>query len=121
MTLENYKIIHLCGLMFLFFGLGGTLALAYAGGEASKKARSLTFATHGLGLFLILLGGFGMLARLQLIHELPSWVYTKLGIWLALGGAIALAKRKPQMAWTLTMGFVILAATAAYLGITKPA
>jgi hypothetical protein len=118
--LNTYKLIHLMGLMLLFFGFGGVLVTSYSEFVLPKKARLLAMISHGLGLFFLLLGGFGMLARLGLARELPSWVYSKLLIWLILGGAIALAKRKSDLAWTLLISFVILASTAAYIGLTKP-
>jgi len=54
-------------------------------------------------LFLILLGGFGMLARLGL--GLPGWAIIKLLIWVALGAMTALINRQPKMSklwWWVT-------------------
>ncbi len=118
--LNTYKLIHLIGLMLLFFGFGGVLVTSYAGFTLPKKARIFAMMSHGIGLLFILLGGFGMLARLGLAKDMPSWVYSKLLIWLVLGGAIALAKRKADLAWTMLISFIILASTAAFIGLTKP-
>jgi hypothetical protein len=118
--LNTYKLIHLIGLMLLFFGLGGVLVSSYAQFTLPKKARMLAMMSHGLGLLFLLVGGFGMLARLGLAREMPSWIYSKLLIWLIMGGTIALAKRKADLAWTMLISFIILAGTAAYIGINKP-
>lgn len=118
--LTTYKIIHLIGLMLLFFGFGGILVSSYASLALTKKARMLAMISHGVGMLLILVGGFGMLARLGLAREMPTWVYSKLLIWVILGGAIALAKRKADLAWTMLISFIILASTAAFIGLTKP-
>lgn len=117
MTLETYRILHLCGLMLLFFGLGGVLISYYGGVVLPKKARLLAFITHGIGMFLLITAGFGMLGKLGLMASLPNWVYSKLLIWLLLGLGVAMAKRQAQMAFTLTIAFVLLAATAAHLGL----
>jgi hypothetical protein len=49
--------------------------------------------THGLGLLLVLVAGFGMLAKLG-IHGVPTWAALKLIIWVALGAFAALAYKE---------------------------
>lgn len=120
MSFETYKIIHLGGLLLLFFGLSGAVTLKMAGAPFTGPAKKMAFMTHGIGLLLMLLGGFGMLARLGIMGNLPGWVYGKLVIWLTLGGAITLAKRKGQIGWPLMVLFVGLGVTAAWLAIMKP-
>src|SRR3982751_1537824 len=99
MSFEFYKVVHICGLLFLFTGLVSVLILAMTGQMQNKRAKVLAFATHGLGLFLMLLGGFGMAARMQLFQNLPGWLYAKIGIWVLLAVAVSLLKRKPQWAF----------------------
>jgi len=106
----TYKIIHMVGLALLFFGLGSMLG----------KARFLAFLSHGLGLLLLVVGGFGMAARLGLVHSLPGWIYAKLFIWLLFGLSISLMKRRPQWANKSVVLFVGLVALAAWLANTKP-
>lgn len=117
---QIYKMIHLAGLALLMMGLAGILFAFAMQSAVPPKLKALGFATHGIGMFLMLLGGFGMLARLGLVQGLPGWIYAKLAIWLILGGGIALAKRKSSWAPILVPGFMLLVVAAAYLAIYKP-
>ena len=113
---DIYKITHMLGLMILFMSLGG-LALHHAnGGEKTHPARKRLAISHGIGLFLILLGGFGMAARLGLRFPFPAWMIAKILIWIVLGGSIAFVRKKPVLVWLC----VTLGATAACFAIYKP-
>lgn len=111
MSYEIYKLIHLCGLGLVAFGFG---ALAMRTDDASK--RKMISIIHGIGLFLALLGGFGMAARLKISTTEP-WVIFKIVVWLSLGGYLALSKRKPELASKVQVVLGLLAVVAAYLGI----
>jgi len=120
MSFEFYKILHLSGLMLLFFGLSAILTMKMVGAKFEGKSKSLAMLTHGIGLLFLLVGGFGMLARMGIMGSLPGWVYAKLAIWLILGGSATLAKKKGQIGWPLMILFVGLGTTAAWLALTKP-
>lgn len=118
-SLEVYKLVHIIGIVLLFFGFGGVLIFALSKSALPQVVRKTSAIFHGIGLFLILLGGFGMLARLGLAKEWPMWVILKLVIWLVLGGAMAVAIRKQNQAMLLSIGVLVLATCAAYLGLFK--
>ncbi len=121
MSYEVYKIIHLVGIVLLFSGLTGLLAIQMSTGKLEGKAKSLVFMSHGIGLLLILVAGFGMMARKGLISSIPGWIYAKLFIWLILGGILALVKRKGQLlGGKLFAVMLILFIAAAYLAIYQP-
>ena len=83
-----YKIVHLLGVMMVFLSLGGVIMHAINGGEKEHSWRKPVAITHGIGLLLALVGGFGLLARLGVMHgTLPGWVLAKLGIWFVFGEA----------------------------------
>ena len=82
-SLETYKLIHLLGVFLLLSGLGGGAVLVMSS-SANAGARKLCSMAHGIGLLLILVAGFGQLARLDL-PGWPLWVWLKIGIWVALG------------------------------------
>jgi hypothetical protein len=103
------KTLHLAGVFALFTSLGATLL-----GGSSKKGASIL---HGVSLLLILLVGFAMLGKPPM-HK--SWWMIKLGLWLFLGAAPVLAKRKVLPAQIVLVLSIAAAATAAWLGMAKP-
>lgn len=118
---QIYKLLHYAGIMMLFAGLGGILISHYASAAGIKgKAKMLAMMSHGVGLIFILVAGFGMLARLGITGGLPGWIYAKLAVWLFLGAAATLAKRKASNAWMFLALFVFAGVTSAYLAMYKP-
>lgn len=121
MSLQFYKFLHLVGVLLVFLSLGGILQHVRSGGTKSDNpSRRCHAVAHGLGLFLILLGGFGMLAKLKLFWPLPIWVVLKAVIWLFLGACLALIYRKPADNKALWWAVLIAGIAAAYLGLMKP-
>lgn len=115
-----YKTFHLVGVMLTVVALGGMAIHAANGGTREQSlTRRLTTAIHGTGLLLVLVAGFGMLARLDGSTG-SGWVVIKLGIWLLLGGAALVPYRRPQFARVLFVAVPLLAALAAIMAITKP-
>jgi len=112
MSYEVYKLIHLLGLGAVAFSFG---AFAMRSEDPSKK--KLPSVVHGVGLFLALLGGFGMAAKMKLAVASTPWLIFKVAVWLGLGGFIAINKRKPELAPKAQVALVLLAMVAAYLGI----
>lgn len=119
MSYEIYRLIHFVGLFTLFFAFGSLFT-----GDKTTKAAAMG---HGIGLFLILLGGFGMQAKMKVAYfavygaNWPTWLIIKIVIWLALGACMVLAKRrviKGLPAWILIIG---LGFASAYLAMNKPA
>lgn len=120
---QFYNVLHILGLALAMAGLAGTAAAAASGvPRQSYPARGLLAALHGGGLLLVLVGGFGMLARIGFRHgaSLPGWVLAKLVLWVLLGGLIALPWRRPALAKPLLAIVPLVAALAAWLGIAKP-
>ena len=124
---EIYRLIHFAGIFILLFAFGSLFT-----GEKSTKAGAIG---HGIGLLLILLGGFGMHAsplgdgefklkdtyKIMFGSTFPMWLILKLVIWVALGACMVLAKRrviKGAVAWVLIIG---LALGSYWLAYTKPA
>lgn len=120
MPYEIYKIIHLTGIFLLISGLISAFAITSSGHALTGKIKTFSFATHGLGLFLALLGGFGLLARLQLAHQMPVWAYLKFAVWAVFAIFISVIKRKGQIGWPLFISMLSLFVFAAWLAIYKP-
>jgi hypothetical protein len=120
MSYEFYKVLHLTGVILTFSGLIGLLTVRMSGTALEGKTKTLVFISHGLGLLMALVGGFGLLARLGMAQSMPHWVYVKLVIWLFLGGAISVVKRKGHMGWPLYGVLIALFVVASYLAVSKP-
>ncbi|HSP44272.1 MAG TPA: hypothetical protein VLO11_15460 [Luteolibacter sp.] len=103
------KTLHIAGVIGLFTSLGATL-LAGSG----KKSTSII---HGISRLLIVLVGFAMLKKPPMDQ---SWWMIKVGLWLFLGLAPVLAKRKVLPAWVVLVLSLAAAVAAAWLGLRKP-
>jgi hypothetical protein len=118
MPYEIYKIIHYLGLFALVTTSVAALARGARPGEGEDPWRRPLGITHGVSLFLVLLGGFGMLARLGLGVE--PWVWVKLGIWVLFGGFLTVGRRSPAWSARLVVVAPLLAALAGIVAFTKP-
>jgi hypothetical protein len=116
-----YKTIHLFGLLLLFTSLGGLAVSAISGvPKKDNPARKLLSISHGVALFLVLLGGFGLLAKLYPGVSWPGWIYVKIGVWVLLGGVVALIYRKPALGRSLFIALPLLGALAAAMVFFRP-
>jgi len=111
MDYTTYKIIHLIGIAALALCLGGMLA-----GGGNRK----TFAIlQGIALLVMLVSGFGLLAKLHL--GFPHFAMVKVALWLVIGMLPMLLRR---MKIPLLGGICIMLALVgimAWLGVMKPA
>jgi hypothetical protein len=116
------KIFHYVGIMLLFLGLGGMVFASSAGfGPEKKKLRRMAAILHGIGLLLIVVSGFTMLSKLNLMHgDPPGWAKAKFVIFLIMGFSISVAARWSRGIWFLIAGWILLGAAAAYLALYKP-
>lgn len=100
--------LHVASALALFTSLG---AIFFGSG---KKFGS---ALHGISLIALLLIGFAILKKPPMDQH---WWMVKIAIWLFIGAAPALVKRKilpPWLGFTLCL---VAGASAAWLGYTKP-
>lgn len=121
---QLYNLVHIVGIALLMAGLAGVAFLADASGGLHRRGwqRRTALAFHGSGLFLILLGGFGMLARLGIVagSSWPGWVWAKVVVWGALGAIALLPLRRPRTALPVLLLLPVLGGLAAYMAIYKP-
>jgi hypothetical protein len=119
---QVYKLVHLFGMFALFTAVGGIALHAMNGGtRTSNTGRVLMASMHGVALFLILLGGFGMLARLGVVQAgLPGWVIAKLVIWGLLIAIAMLPYRRPSSARWVLLSLPFIGAAAGYIALYKP-
>lgn len=108
-----FTLIH----VIAAFGVVGSLGAICLG--ASDSHRKLASALHGASLLILLLVGLHMIFSLDLVKS-GGWWHTKILLWLVLGVAPVLAKRK-VLAPAALLGIVLaVAAVATYLGQFKP-
>ena len=121
MELPAYRLIHILSMMLMFTALGGLL-LASRARVDTGVSRKTAGMTHGIALILLLVSGFGALARLGFSNpgSWPTWVWIKALIWLAFGGVIVLIRRSPSAATILWWILPVLGGLATYLAIYKP-
>ncbi len=111
MDYTTYKIIHLTGIAALALGMGGLLA-----GSANRKAFAIL---QGVGLVVMLVSGFGLLAKLHLAF--PHFAMVKLALWIVIGMLPMIFRRcRIPLAAAMCI-FIALVCVMAWLGVMKPA
>lgn len=119
MSMEFYKILHLTGIFMVMISLGAFISqykTAKSKEIADKKSISIT---HGIGLILALVGGFGLMARLSVPWD--GWIITKIILWFVLGGITVLIKKSSsKMASIWWMLLIAICAFVVYLVRMRP-
>jgi len=123
MSYITYKLIHLVGIFTLMVALAGMAAFAATGRPKIENPIHRTLLLlHGVGALVTLTGGFGLLARVGVVHGVlfPGWVWSKLALWVLLGGAVAVPYRNMKAARALLFLLPLLGLLGAYLATFKP-
>ena len=115
MSYSFYKVLHLSGIFLIMLSFGGIYINSI---QSDKKKWLLAF--NGIGLLLALVGGFGLLARLELIRAWPTWVWIKLAIWVIFAILPSISMRKKIPAKVMTLLTLAIAVAAAYFAQFKP-
>ena len=113
-----YNLLHLFGIMLMLSALGATVAAA-AAGDDRPRLKKLAGMAHGVALLIILVGGFGMLARLGFSGGWPLWVWLKLAIWLIFGAMTVVVRKAGEKAGWLLILLPLLAAVSAWLALYR--
>ena len=120
LSYTTYKLLHVASIFLLISGIAGIWALRAAADSADYPGlRKLLMAIHGFAMFLVLLGGFGTMARLGVEMPWPAWIWIKMAIWIALGGLPVLLKRGSAISKGLFFAAPVLAAVAAWAAINQ--
>lgn len=122
MSLVFYKWVHLFGVIMVFTALGGALFASLQNPDKKSLAgRKVIGALHGGGLLLALVGGFGLMARMQLKLSQHGWLHGKMLMWLAFGASLAFLYKtaKPKkLRWVPIL--LLMAALTLWLVEWKP-
>jgi uncharacterized membrane protein SirB2 len=123
MSYPVYKLIHFLGMFTVLVSLAGLCArAAWSTRDPAPGGRKLLLTLHGIGLFLVLLGGFGMMARLGITHSpiFPGWIWAKLVIWIVAGALVVVPKRRPGWSVPVLVTLPLLGALAGAIALYKP-
>lgn len=114
-----YKLIHIIGILFLFTTAGGVALYAANGGKKDENvARTWVAVIHGLTLVVILISGFGLVAKIGTGFQM--WVWAKFALWFVIGSCALLPLRRTEFGYRLFFLIPLLGALAAFLAIFKP-
>ena len=106
-----YKITHLIGISALALGVGGMMA----GGDKRKAFAIL----QGIGLLVMLVSGFGLLAKLSL--GFPPFAIVKTILWLLIGAMPMILRKLKAPLPAAIITSLVLVGIMAWLGVVKPA
>ncbi len=103
--IKIYSVMHVLGGFLL-------VALTFAACAApNPETRKRNLALTGILSLLMLVGGFGLVARVY-ENAWPHWVFIKVACWLGLSALCGIAYRKPGKGGTLMWIAAILTAVA---------
>lgn len=122
MSYAFYNVLHLLGIFLVLLSLGGIATHVLNGGTRDFAARKWIASVHGLGLLIIFVAGFGLMARLGMVGQgmWPAWVFIKLTVWVILGAMPVLIYRVPRLAALWGLLTFVLAGLSAWTAIYKP-
>ena len=106
-----YYLMHVGGVIILT----GYTFRAFAAPPDTRKG---TLAISGILALVVLVGGFGLLTRLDL--GFPGWVMVKLGCWLGLAARTGLGYRMAGLRslWSVLASALVL--IAVYMVYVRP-
>ena len=107
-----YHLLHVGGVILL----AAFTFQAFAAPVAATKKRVMMLT--GILSVVVLVGGFGLLAKLDL--GFPGWVIGKLVCWLGLSAMAGMAYRKPGSVGMLSLVTSALILAAVYLVYFRP-
>ena len=120
MSYPVYQVLHLIGVFMVLLSSGGLIVLSAVGQSSNVRWKKLTAMTNGIGLMLLFITGFGLMARLKIQWPWPGWLLFMILIWIVFACLMVVSKRVPKSAGYLWWGSLVLAGVAAYLGNLKP-
>lgn len=124
MDAKFYVLMHVFGLASVLLAIAGLAYREAVGGPGQpeeKRFRSIALAEHGFGLLLMVVSGFGLLAK-QGIPGVPGWAWAKIVLWLYLAVAPVLVRRffRGQQALVVWLSLPLIVLAARWLAIAKP-
>ncbi len=86
MSPQFYNWLHFVGILLLFSSLGAQALYAAGGGKKAEWTFRRPMAIlHGIGMALVLIAGFGLMAKMGYSFGTQPWLWVKITVWLILG------------------------------------
>lgn len=107
-----YYVLHLFSIVILT----AHTYMALANPDPANRKRTLMIT--GIATLLVLISGFGLLAKLH-ANQFAPWVFVKLACWLGLSALGGLAYRKAHLRGVLSFAglvIVLIALWTVYIG-----
>ena len=122
MEMMRYAIYRPCHFLGIFLVLTSIAFIAYRyfgegmSDEEFKKHKRFVMMTHGIGLFLAMLGGMGLMkAQGAAAHGMPAWIMIKRGGWTVFAVAPVAFRFFPKAPKLIFFAYVFLAVSAGWL------
>jgi hypothetical protein len=109
MNTQVYQVMHVLS----GFLLTAVTFQAFAAPSAERRKKTLMYA--GILSLLMLVGGFGLAAKLGFDITKETWIHVKILCWLVLSAMAGLAFRLPSLRRVLALISVLAVATAIYV------
>jgi len=108
-----YQVIHLVSVVFL-------VAITFRAFAApTPESRKSNLMLSGIASLAALVGGFGLMAKLQI--EWGPWLFVKIGCWLALSALAGIAYRKPESTKSLSwLAFALVVTAVLMVYVVRP-
>ncbi len=113
MSALTYQILHVGGVLLMF----GLTFSCFAAPRPERKRLMLSIT--GLLAVVVLVGGFGLVARLH-GNQFTGWMVAKIVVWLAVAAMGGIAFRRPHFAGLFAWITAILGLIAVVLVYTRP-
>lgn len=115
MSEQVYRVMHILSLLLLT----GFAFSAFAAPTAERRRRSAMIT--GILSLLVLVGGFGLKAKLPELREVwPGWLFVKLGCWLAVTILAGMVFRRPGLSGIFQLLTIALISVAVWMVFYRP-
>jgi uncharacterized membrane protein SirB2 len=111
-----YYLLHL----FSLFVLTAHTFMAFANPDPVNRKQTMIIT--GIATLLVLVSGFGLLAKLH-ANQFEAWVIVKLVCWLGLSALAGIAYRRPHLRGVLAaiaLGLILVALFMVYIVRVQP-
>lgn len=109
MNIQVYQVMHVLS----GFLLTAVTFQAFAAPSPGRRKKTLMYA--GILALLVLIGGFGLAAKLGFDITKESWIHVKILCWVVLSAMAGLAFRMPSLGRVLSLITALAVAVAVYM------